>query len=323
MCICLIGQYIHSSWKEEKKWTKLSVSQSTTQQSTEASTDYSSIRIVCIVFTKIVNHNTRAKAIKETWGKRCKALIFISNSTVHLSDVSVFNINRTDDYNLIWGKTKAGFKHAFELFKDEADFFMKTDDDSFVVIENLQKMLVDKNVKPTDPIWFGNHFRLFTELGYMAGGGYVLSRESARRFVKLGLEIKDQNQCRTASDNGFEDLEMGRCLGSLGVVPGDSRDEYGRARMFCFNAETVLNTWLPEKSFWYWKYIKHPQYFGHPGCCSDRTVSYHYVTTKNIYLYDYLMYSAFVRGENNQKRTPPLPETLIQNINVDWKAIRG
>lgn len=57
----------------------------------------------------------------------------------------------------LWGKTKTGFKHAFENYLDKADWFFKGDDDTFLIVENLKKMLW--NYKPADPIWFGCKFR--------------------------------------------------------------------------------------------------------------------------------------------------------------------
>ena len=45
----------------------------------------------------------------------------------------------------------------FDNHWDDADWFMKADDDTFVVVENLRNLLKDFNT--TDPISFGHNFK--------------------------------------------------------------------------------------------------------------------------------------------------------------------
>ena len=73
----------------------------------------------------------------------------------------------------------------YEHYKNEADWFLKADDDTYTVVENLRYMLQPYNA--TTPIYFGCKFKPYVSQGYMSGGaGYVLSKEALRRFVKQG-----------------------------------------------------------------------------------------------------------------------------------------
>ena len=73
------------------------------------------------------------------------------------------------------------------MARDDADWFLKADDDSYIIIENLKTFLQQHN--PLVPIQFGCRFRLqIVKKGFTSGGaGYVLSREALKRFVTIGL----------------------------------------------------------------------------------------------------------------------------------------
>ena len=86
----------------------------------------------------------------------------------------------------LWCKTQQAFKYVYENHFDDADWFLKADDDTYVVVDNLRSFVADKD--PADPVYFGFNFKVNVRQGYMSGGaGYVLSKEAVRRFVLKGL----------------------------------------------------------------------------------------------------------------------------------------
>ena len=118
----------------------------------------------------------------------------------------------------LWGKTRESFRYAWKHYADKADWFLKADDDSFIVMENLRYVLSGQD--PDQPVHLGHKFQITNanlgvhqandsaiKAGYMQGGsGYVLSREALKRFIDKGID--DPKICQQ-DPVGPEDLEMG------------------------------------------------------------------------------------------------------------------
>lgn len=241
------------------------------------------VRVLCWVMTSPQNHEKKARHVKATWGKRCNILLFMSTANDSSLPSIKLPVNEGRDY--LWAKTREAFKYVYEHYLNDADWFMKADDDTYVVVENLRYMLSPH--QPTEPIYFGCRFKPYVKQGYMSGGaGYVLSREAVRLFIEKGYN--DSKKCRK-DHGGAEDVEIGKCMEKLKVRAGDSRDPLGRGRFFPFVPEHHLIPGHVDKDFWYWKYIYYPSEEG-MGCCSDSAVSFHYISPNQMYVMEYLIY---------------------------------
>lgn len=224
-------------------------------------------RILCWIMTCPSNHRKKAKHVKATWGRRCNILLFMSTiNGIYLKiilfkkmyllcfiDTALPSIGLPigeGRYNL-WGKTKLAFKYIYNNYFDKADWFLKADDDTYVIVENLRYML--QPYKSSEPIYFGCRFKPHVKQGYMSGGaGYVLSKAAVKRFAEVALS--NSTLCNS-SNNGTEDAELGKCMENVQVVAGDSRDSLGRGRFFPFVLEHHLIPGYVKKHFWYWEYI--------------------------------------------------------------------
>ncbi|XP_013419453.1 glycoprotein-N-acetylgalactosamine 3-beta-galactosyltransferase 1-like [Lingula anatina] len=237
------------------------------------------VRVLCWVMTAPQNLELKASNVKNTWGKRCNVLLFMSSKDD--KDFPAIGLDIPEGREHLTGKTMRAFKYAYDHHFNDADWFMKADDDTYVIVENLRYMLSEYN--SSDPIYFGHHFQTIVKQGYFSGGaGYVISKEALKRLALNGIGRPDM--CR--QDGGAEDAEIGQCFEKLGVKTGDSRDAMGRSRFHCFNPETHLLGGYPD---WYYKYDKYGAKHG-IGNVSDHAVTFHYIPPSLMWGLEFYIY---------------------------------
>ncbi|OQR76608.1 glycoprotein-N-acetylgalactosamine 3-beta-galactosyltransferase 1-like [Tropilaelaps mercedesae] len=237
------------------------------------------VRVLCWVMTSPKSHQSKAVHVQMTWGKRCNILLFMSSKEdANLTNLVALPMD-AEDRNHLWQKTKLAFHHVYDHYRDQADWFLKADDDTYVIVENLRHFLSRQN--STKPIYFGHKFKTLVEQGYMSGGaGYVLSRESLDRFAERGAQI-----CRQDA-GGSEDVNMGDCMMKLGVEAGNSRDKYGSERFLPLTAGDHITDRLPD---WFFAYTAYRQNGGEKTI-SDSVISFHYTDAIMMHLLDFMLY---------------------------------
>ncbi|CAG7830156.1 unnamed protein product [Allacma fusca] len=254
------------------------------------------VRVLCWVMTNPSNHKPRTIHVKRTWGRRCNRLLLISSVQDDLiGTVGLPNVSEGRDW--LWAKTKGAFQYIWEHHRDEADWFLKADDDTFVVVENLRKFLHTQS--PAEPVYFGCHFSVKEIPSWPSGGaGYVLSKEALRRFIEVSLPNPDK--CRSDHD-GAEDAEMAKCLMRAGVHLGDSRDSLGRHRFLAFTPTDHVYPHEKALDYWYWKDLMYPQEQG-LDCCATDAITFHYVSPRDMYAMEYFLYHLRPYGINKEVR---------------------
>ncbi|KAK6020612.1 hypothetical protein OSTOST_13731, partial [Ostertagia ostertagi] len=121
-----------------------------------------------------------------------------------------------------WEKIRRIFSHVVDGIDEEYDWYLRADDDAYVIVENLREFLSKYSSKETITSATGGTFSWYPH-GYADGGVYVLSRPAVEVFNRI---MKNPRLC-PEHHRAEEDQEMGRCLAAAGIYPEDTRDENG------------------------------------------------------------------------------------------------
>lgn len=258
-----------------------------TYDETLSSSLFSEVKVLCLVLTHPRNHKTKAIHVKETWGRKCSKLLFVSSQPDDQLDIVIFPINESRE--VLWNKTRAGFKYAYEHYIDDFDWFLKADDDSYIIMENLRLMLSQYN--SSDSLLLGNRYAGNDE-GYMAGGSYILSKKALRKFVENLMP--NETICNPGS--GSEDKEMERCLAHEAILV-DCRDEFKQKRFFP-NRDGILRyvegNFDPEDFFTQFQYYDAAQ--ASLNCCSANPIGFHYIKPPSMYSLECYIYNVHPFG---------------------------
>jgi len=250
-------------------------------------------RILCwILSVDNPTNNQKSQSVVDTWGTRCDKLLIVKNGT-HLQEVgNILTLPIAHEgRNILWQKVSSASKYIFDKYSNQYDWFMKADDDTYVIVESLRAFLSQHD--PRDPVYFGHKLRPFVKQGYMSGGsGYVLSREALRRLVKLGIE-KGLARCHL-EETEVEDVRIGQCLEAVQVKAGDSRDHQDRETFFPLPPQMLFKKELPSMVPWFSKYTYFPStrraIRSHKRIISDQPIAFHYMTPESMRYTDFLLY---------------------------------
>ncbi|XP_017066355.1 glycoprotein-N-acetylgalactosamine 3-beta-galactosyltransferase 1 [Drosophila eugracilis] len=252
------------------------------------------VRILCLVLTMPSSHSTKAARVNRTWGARCNKLIFLSSQTD--PNLSILKMDIPETRGNLYAKVRTGMAYAHKHYLNDFDWFLKADDDTYIVMENLRLFLYPYD--PESSVFFGCRFKSGYSQGYMSGGaGYVLSRDALRRLNLFAL-----NSTTTCKLNEFaEDLQIGHCLQDVGVIAGDTRDFQGRHRFLPISPYELMP--FIELQSWTNGYFFHKP--NRSDCCSASAISFHYVKDVEFEFLEFFLYHLRVFGLHQAQRALP------------------
>lgn len=93
---------------------------------------YNDVRVLCWVFTHPSNHKIKVPHVKKTWGNKCNKLLFMSiEKDPNNPDIIVIPVPEGRSH--LWNKTRLVMKYVYENHYNEADWFMRADDDKYEI----------------------------------------------------------------------------------------------------------------------------------------------------------------------------------------------
>ena len=207
----------------------------------------SKTRILCLILTKPGNLNTNVAVLNSTWVSRCHKHFFVLNTSRDAHAHDIINTPFVEKRSNLVHKVRYAFNHLYSNHIDEFDWIIKTDDDTYVIMENLQFLL--SHYDSTEPGYLGFHFaKMAEENGFMSGGaGYVISNRALRKIMEFGI-LKDACPIKPNIDDpeNSEDIEIGRCLDISGVHVFSSVDSLGKETFHPYPLQQyVISNHLP------------------------------------------------------------------------------
>jgi glycoprotein-N-acetylgalactosamine 3-beta-galactosyltransferase len=114
-------------------------------------------KILCWILANPVNE-LRWKHLKILYGKNCDKFIIMTslNRMKHIEGLELHGLNVSEGRNSLVERCYKGFQYVYEKYYQDYDFFMRTDEDTYFVMENLRYLL--NQYDPELALWIGEKF---------------------------------------------------------------------------------------------------------------------------------------------------------------------
>jgi hypothetical protein len=291
-------------------------------------------KILCIVLTQSSNHATRLQTIQETWGPKCTDLIAASDADD--PNVKAHKIDAMQGYWGIWDKLMQTLGIVMNNrtllldhphHPDDYDWILKADDDTYIIMENLQDFLLHQPFPSTDPLIFGRtmpwpqidklanefpgwfrskpnkafgerflkRFPLNHTLVYAHGGpGYIMNWKYAQLLTKAYFQSKNVVKGKIS-----EDMANAVTMLYRNITPKSTIDTTnGKERSHPESPQTMYDSpnWLP------WVQSNIQNLGKGPNCCSPTSFGFHHVTEHTMRIMDYQLYTCPKLGMATRRR---------------------
>lgn len=255
------------------------------------------VSLFCMIMTAEKNFIKRSITVMNTWAKRCTKVFFFCscekiaklrtfkdgekipeelNEFRNVSNYPVYFLNMTEDYWNMAEKAILTIKEAYSSFGTQYSWFLMTDDDTYIFMNNLFNFIKDKG--PHEPVTYGHNFKVIVRSGYQDGGaGILFTQESMKRLHESIIQGRCQEK------KGYSDVTIGLCRERSNVTMGVSINAAGSERFHLRDLETHFFN----QPYWSHEYSSNPVKSG-VECCSEDSISFHYASKELMSHYNAL-----------------------------------
>ncbi|XP_053444871.1 C1GALT1-specific chaperone 1-like protein [Nycticebus coucang] len=250
-----------------------------------------SIRVFCIILGE-TQDEMFWPILKETWPKHCDKAELYGTKNDNLFSVQV---ERNDK----WIQMRKTYKHVFEKYGNNYNWFFLALPTTFAVVENLKYLLFTRDA--SQPFYLG-HTSVSGDLEYVTlEGGIVLSIESMKRLNTL---LNNSENCADQSVIWKlpEDKQLAICLKQAGVLAENAEDNQGKD---VFNTKPVVHLIQ--------KYMSNNPQQVVEGCCSDMAITFNGLTLPKMEVMMYGVYRLRAFGHHYNDTLVFLPPNGSEN----------
>ncbi|KAK0409364.1 hypothetical protein QR680_004497 [Steinernema hermaphroditum] len=233
--------------------------------------------LFCFVLTVPKYHSVRVPAVNATWLRRCDHGEFFTSSEEGLDETIPYRTlfrHLDDSYETLFWKSKLALQYSYTRISPFFDWYLKADDDAYIIVENLKRFLA--KLDPGLPYYIGFRMKPYLGKGYNSGGaGYVISRTAMGVFASK--IFANSSLC---AFNVYEDVGIGKCFEQVGIFPSDSRDSSGRQLFNPFTPTAMIRGGLDTEKMrqeWFVDDVR----AGYDAI-SPEVISFHHLTSDMI-----------------------------------------
>ena len=178
------------------------------------------IKVLCLILTVEKSLIRRGIPAWRTWAKYCHKTLFAcncANSSKILSkslikdpdefksalELPIWQLNITESYEMMGEKVFKVLNEAFEQYKNEFNWFLLVDDDTFIFVDNLYSFIANKSFN--EPFTYGYNINRYTPIGYQSGGAGVLFTSEALKRITENI----RNGACNFFNKGYGDVALG------------------------------------------------------------------------------------------------------------------
>ncbi|UJR17322.1 hypothetical protein I4U23_004217 [Adineta vaga] len=247
-------------------------------------------RIFCWIPTTL-RRLDRALIVYETWAQRCDQSLFLIagsppstplNQIAYPFPIAFIANEKLEERDQLSEKILLALLYIYNQYCEKYDWFLKGDDDTFVIVENLRYFLRRRSSNIS--AYYGYVGRTPDRFYALGGAGYVLSQEALRKFGREVLNKPEQrNLCRT---DVAEDINLAACLSRIGISVLNLRDQQ---RLETFHSMSFESHYLANTTRWSEQQGKLVYEKG-DQCCSPWSISFHSLSPEHMRMMYFLLY---------------------------------